>query len=564
MSLKFVVQKHAASRLHYDFRLEVDGALASWAIPKGPSLDPHDRRLAVRVEDHPLDYGSFEGEIAEGEYGAGDVIVWDTGDYIPDGALAGDPNAAARGGIAGGKLDFTLRGEKLRGGWTLVHMPHGNDNWLLIKRQDEFASSSTDVLAKGRSVLSGREVEQREASGSHARTAHSQRDADPPPRAAGAPPRSVRRSERSAVGGPAAGAAPPPTGKEIEALLDVLDHAEGETTLDVQGAPVRLTSLERVLWPETADHRVLAKRDLIRYWLQAAPHALPHLRDRPLTLNRFPDGVGGKHFIQRVWEAERPDFVESVDVYSTSNSRDREYLLCSNLATLLWLVQIAALELHTWYSRSSGDGTLPTAYGGSERGVEASALNYPDYLVFDLDPYLYSGNERHGEEPELNRPAWQAVCDIAAYIRQTLAEDDLAAFVKTSGKTGVHIFVPIERRYSFDVTRAACEVYGRRLVEAHPDEVTLEWHTEERRGKVFCDVNQNSRSKSLAAVYSPRAVPQAGVSAPIAWEDLRAIYPADLNLLTMPERLERHGDPWTHILSRRQPLRLADERLMDT
>ncbi len=163
--LLFVVQKHAARRLHYDLRLEVDGVLKSWAVPGGPSLDPSVKRLAVMVEDHPLDYASFEGIIPEGEYGAGQVIVWDSGDYSPSAEgrlLFADRDAAqaaVREGLARGKLSFVLRGWKLKGSWALVKMKRGDNNWLLIKHQDDFAGTSRDVLAEGESVLSGRTVD---------------------------------------------------------------------------------------------------------------------------------------------------------------------------------------------------------------------------------------------------------------------------------------------------------------------------------------------------------------------------------------------------------------------
>ncbi len=156
-ALTFVIQKHAASRLHYDFRLELDGTLKSWAVPKGPSLDPAQKRMAVHVEDHPLAYGSFEGTIPANQYGAGDVIVWDRGTWHPE----GDPAA----GYRAGKLKFRLDGEKLQGTWMLVRM-HGRDNerqepWLLIKDRDEAARPAAEysvVDALPNSVLSNRAV----------------------------------------------------------------------------------------------------------------------------------------------------------------------------------------------------------------------------------------------------------------------------------------------------------------------------------------------------------------------------------------------------------------------
>ncbi len=163
----FVIQKHDASRLHYDFRLEVDGVLKSWAVPKGPSPDPRDRRLAVATEDHPLDYADFEGVIPEGEYGGGTVLVWDAGTYTnctKDGQ--GKPVSPQRA-LESGKLSFQLWGKKLQGGWALVRMEgrdregRGRDNWLLIKERDEYADARRKPLStQPASVLTGRTLEQ--------------------------------------------------------------------------------------------------------------------------------------------------------------------------------------------------------------------------------------------------------------------------------------------------------------------------------------------------------------------------------------------------------------------
>lgn len=174
---QFVVQKHGARRLHYDFRLEHDGVLKSWAVPKGPSLDPRERRLAVQTEDHPIEYATFEGVIPQGEYGAGPVIVWDRGHWVPE----MDPDK----GFANGKLDFTLHGEKLRGRWTLVRLaPRGKekDNWLLIKRRDREAHGDdapelVDTLPE--SVLTGRSLD--EVAASRDRVWHSSGDGEASP-----------------------------------------------------------------------------------------------------------------------------------------------------------------------------------------------------------------------------------------------------------------------------------------------------------------------------------------------------------------------------------------------
>jgi DNA ligase D-like protein (predicted 3'-phosphoesterase) len=154
MSPRFVIQKHAASTLHYDFRLEAGGALASWAVPKGPSTDPREKRLAMRVEDHALEYGDFEGRIGEGGYGAGAVIVWDSGTYRP--LNEGVPVERA---LAEGHLGIWLEGKKLRGGWTLQQVE--GRRWLLIKRRDEEADARRNpVSTQPESVLSGRTIEE--------------------------------------------------------------------------------------------------------------------------------------------------------------------------------------------------------------------------------------------------------------------------------------------------------------------------------------------------------------------------------------------------------------------
>ncbi len=167
--LLYVIQKHQASHLHYDFRLEWNGVLLSWAVPKGPSLDPSVKRLAARVEDHPVEYGDFEGNIPDGEYGAGAVLLWDRGEWIPETPDVGDA-------LRKGELKFTLRGKKLKGSWVLVRTKSGyggkgKESWLLIKHRDGYASIDDVVEKRPRSVLSNRLISDiaRDASGAGGR-----------------------------------------------------------------------------------------------------------------------------------------------------------------------------------------------------------------------------------------------------------------------------------------------------------------------------------------------------------------------------------------------------------
>jgi bifunctional non-homologous end joining protein LigD len=161
--LRFVIQKHAASHLHFDLRLELDGVMRSWAVPKGPSLDPSSRRLAMQVEDHPIEYNTFEGTIPKGEYGGGTVMLWDQGTYAPDELPPGaDPQDAVRDGLRKGKLAFTLRGERLAGSFALVRTDAGTKpKWLLIKHRDRDARVGSDVVADAAtSVVSGRTMDE--------------------------------------------------------------------------------------------------------------------------------------------------------------------------------------------------------------------------------------------------------------------------------------------------------------------------------------------------------------------------------------------------------------------
>lgn len=165
-SLTYVIHKHDASQLHYDLRLELDGVLKSWAVPKGPSLDPKERRLAVQVEDHPLEYATFEGTIPEGEYGGGTVMVWDTGRWEPDEAWMRESKGGQvlmpQEALAKGDLKFILHGQKLRGSWALVQMKgRGDKNWLLIKHRDEWARPGSDITKEAPdSVATGRSLEE--------------------------------------------------------------------------------------------------------------------------------------------------------------------------------------------------------------------------------------------------------------------------------------------------------------------------------------------------------------------------------------------------------------------
>ncbi|HET6777755.1 MAG TPA: hypothetical protein VFH26_02610 [Gemmatimonadales bacterium] len=347
-----------------------------------------------------------------------------------------------------------------------------------------------------------------------------------------------------------------PVGTDVGSVLEQLDSPQPRMVLTIEEYELPVTNLDKVLWPGVGRARPLTKRDLLRYLTRVSPWLLPHLAGRPMFTTRYPDGINGKSFYQKHWD-KPPEFARTVDIYSSHNEGDGEYLICDNLPTLLFLAQMGGLELHPWFSRVD---TAPDARGksrtfaGSEANLERSVLNYPDFVVFDLDPYLYSGREGKGEEPELHRKAFNQTRDLALRLRDMLGRLGLEIFVKTSGRTGLHLYLPIVRKFDYDAARSIAETIGRYALQQWPREITLEWAVVRRTGKIFFDYNQNARGKSLASILCPRRHPLGTVSMPVDWEHLEEIYPTDFTLRTVPDILEEQDDPWADILSSKHDL----------
>jgi bifunctional non-homologous end joining protein LigD len=349
----------------------------------------------------------------------------------------------------------------------------------------------------------------------------------------------------------------------IAQVVAQLDAAPKATYMLAVGAQqIKLTNLDRVYWPAdpALQQPALTKRDLMRYLAQVSPYMLPHLADRPLTMIRMPDGITRQRFFQKHWEQTRPAFVDTIEVFSASKDESGEYLVCNNLPTLLWLAQSGTLEFHIWHSRSRGgaDTTAQTEdYSSSLEALESSVLNFPDYVVFDIDPYIYSGKEGKGEEPELNTIAFEKGKEVAFWLRDVLASMSLEAIVKTSGKTGLHVFVPIRRTIDFDAARAVSELVGRHLMRLHPQDITMEWSVPKRTGKIFMDYNMNVRGKTLNVAYSPRGVAGAPISMPLSWDELAKAHPLDFRMTNVINKLTRSGDRWRNALKDKQNLEAA-------
>jgi bifunctional non-homologous end joining protein LigD len=331
-------------------------------------------------------------------------------------------------------------------------------------------------------------------------------------------------------------------------LLEQLQTKGDTFDVEIEGFKQPLTHLDKLLWPAGENTPGHTKRDLLIYLAKISEYILPHLKDRPLTMNRFPEGIHGFHFYQRHWDIPIPPFVKTLPLSEEGNSRD--YIVCNNLSTLIWLGQIANLEIHSWFSRIAPEPRLAAKIGDRLNKADFYA-DYPDFIIFDVDPYIYSGQESTGDEPELNRKAFKAAAEVALWLKEILDNLSLHSFIKTSGKTGLHIHVPVVRQFDYTAVRSAAKTIANFLLSRHPIEITTDWAVTKRTGKIYIDYNQNVRSKTLASIYSPRPTPLATVSTPLKWEELGKVYPTDFTIETVPARDTTTGDLWAGILDHR-------------
>jgi bifunctional non-homologous end joining protein LigD len=733
----FVVQRHDARRLHYDFRLERGGALASWAVPKGVPLEPGQRALAVHVEDHPLDYATFAGEIPKGNYGAGTVEIWDSGTY----ELVEEKRD--------GGLTVRLKGKRLEGTWTLVpaKLDGHEENWLLIRKRDEaagggplrndyrpmLAALADDLPSGGDWVYevkwdgyralgyvrggearlvsrNGNDLTQRfpDVAKALARAARSPEcvvdgevcalDERGRPSfsamqqgKAGTPivyevfdalevdgvpildlglverrgrleallderQKTVRissffddgkalydaaveqelegvmakrresrylegkrsrdwlkikthgRQEFVIVGwtkgqGRRAGrfgslvlaayrgdelhwvgncgtgfseraidellvrleplrrdssplAAVPKMPKirkgdvvwvEPELVCEVRfaewthdehlrapsfvglreDKPAREVRREEPAAPaapragrVKLSNLDKVFWAEEG----ITKGDLLDYYRAVAPVLLPHLRDRPFTMRRYPDGAFGKAFFQKDAPTHMPDWIRTFRAQvSTRGSPPRkkwiEAPIVNDEDALLWMVNMGCIDMNTWYSR-------------------VDRPDRPDFVLFDLDP-----------SPDVT---FKETVQVALIVRAALDALGLVSFPKTSSADGMHILVPVERRYTFDDTREFSEIVAGAVARTHRGLATTEWSKARRKG-VLIDSNQNGEGKTIASAYSVRPRAGAPVSTPLRWDEVdEGLDPSSFTMDVVLERVRRHGDLFGDVLRTRQ------------
>jgi len=312
---------------------------------------------------------------------------------------------------------------------------------------------------------------------------------------------------------------------------------------------VKISNPNKVYWPKTREHPEFTKKDLINYYEFIAQSILPHLKDRPLSLSRYPNGIYGKSFYHKNWDQAKPDFVKTAQLHSEQRNDNINYLVCNNKESLLWIANLGCIEMHPWYSRINDFDSCDSS---SLLYEEKCGLNFPDFIVFDLDPYIYSGKEKKGEEPEYNSSGFRATVELALDLYDFLRELKISSYIKTSGKSGLHIYVPIINNYPYEQTRNFSEIIAKIMISKYPKKVTTEWNTSKRKGKVFFDYNQNSRGKTLASVYSLRPTTSATVSMPIDWKKLDSILPTEFTIMSVPQLIRKNIDIWADVLTEKQ------------
>ncbi|KUJ60980.1 DNA ligase [Flavobacteriaceae bacterium CRH] len=807
--LIFVVQKHAASHLHYDFRLELDGVLKSWAVPKGPSMDPEVKRLAMMVEDHPYDYKDFEGSIPEGNYGAGNVIVWDNGTYSSADDTAASAKKTLLADLNKGRLSFILKGKKLKGEFSLVKLKGKQENaWLLIKKTDKFATTD-DILKKDKSVLSNRTLESLEKKSEVSekkieknpvkKTTATSKKAEKKETVSFVKPMLATLSEKpfddpewifenKYDGYRTVSVINPdevelfsrnklsfdknfePVQKELQkikhrAILDgevVVENESGEANfqllqnylktgkgiikyyvfdiLNLDGfSTANLPLLERkellkmllekysfsnifysehvaengvkqlelavknksegiiakkasspyiigkrsndwlkikiaqqeeaviigitapknsrkyfgaillgqyygkglkyigkcgtgftedtlkelytkfkphfinespvaekvplrdkiqwikpkivaqvkfTEWTEdlrlrhpvylglrvdkkatevflptknkikpnnevitaTEDPKInkteenfdlkvgkntlhltnqnkiyfpddqITKGEIVNYYNEVSDLILPYLKDRPQSMNRFPNGITGISFYQKDVDVDKiPSWLKTKKVFSESNNENLNYLICNDKATLLYMANLGCIEINPWNST-------------------IKHIENPDWMVIDIDP----SNDKFEE-----------VIQTALTVKEVMDELETECYCKTSGASGLHVYIPLGAQYDYDSIKIFAELIAGKIHERLPKITSLERSIKKRKNKIYIDYLQNRRGQTVAAPYSVRPVPGAQVSTPLEWSEVNSkLHPSQFTIKNALQRFEKKGDLWAPVLGK--------------
>ncbi len=304
--------------------------------------------------------------------------------------------------------------------------------------------------------------------------------------------------------------------------------AKTSETIDIQGKQLQVSNLEKVLYPEAG----FTKGQVIDYYVRVAPVLLPHLRGRPLTMKRYPNGVTGMHFYEKNCPTHRPQWVKTAPIWSEGNNRWMDYCLAQDLPTLVWAANLDDLELHTSLSL-------------------AADIMRPTVLVFDLDP---------GPPADI-----VLCCQVGLWLRQIFERLGLECFPKTSGSKGLQVYVPLNTAVTYDQTKPFAHEIARIIARQHADLVVSDMKKALRTGKVFVDWSQNDDHKTTVCVYSLRAKDRPTVSTPVSWAEVeRALKKADPGALVFDsekalQRVERMGDLFEPVLKLKQKLPKVSE-----
>ena len=306
---------------------------------------------------------------------------------------------------------------------------------------------------------------------------------------------------------PSITAEPTPPGR----IADTAPKPANDEYLTLNRHRVRFTHRDKLFWPDDG----ITKGQLLDYYLDIAPTILPYLKDRPESLNRFPHGVGGSSFYQKDMHGDAPSWAKTANIFSESTNENVEYLVCQNQATLAYMVNLGCIELNPWNSRLQHP-------------------DKPDWCVIDLDP------EDIG---------FHAVIETAQAVHAVLEEQGIPSYPKTSGKTGIHIYIPLGAKYNYDQSKIFGQLIAGLVHARLPKVTSIERLPRKRQGKVYLDFLQNRRGQTLAQAYSVRPAPHAPVSTPLHWDEVKpGLYPHQFTLQNTPARLARVGDLWQPVI----------------
>jgi bifunctional non-homologous end joining protein LigD len=294
-------------------------------------------------------------------------------------------------------------------------------------------------------------------------------------------------------------------------LLNPTDETQ---TRNIGGHDLHFTNLSKIFWPKEK----YTKRDLLNYYYQIAPYILPYMKDRPQSLNRHPNGINGKSFYQKNVSGKVPDWIETFPYHSKEDNEDKEFLVCTDEASLMYMISLGCIEVNPWSSR-------------------VKAPDNPDWCIIDLDPG--------------KRTPFEKVIEAAQVTRQVLDAAGIDSYCKTSGSTGIHIYFPLGAKYSYEESKEFARVVVHKVNAEIPDFTSIERTVSARRGKMYLDFLQNRPQATIAAPYAVRPKPGATVSAPLRWEEVKkGLSMQDFTIRTMIDRVKDMGDVFKPVLGK--------------